>query len=85
MILGDSGRVKMKRNTLCQLADMPTGRQPSALPAMGHWEWTRPPRLPTIYLPTATEAAVVQSRLHEPCSVYYLASFYVRQKLACSL
>jgi len=26
----------------------------------------------------ATAAAVVQSRLHEPCSVYYFASFYVQ-------
>ena len=32
------------------------------------------------YLYSATEAVVVQSRLHEPCSVYYFASFYVRQK-----
>jgi len=27
-----------------------------------------------LYFPTA--AAVVQSRLYEPCSVYYFASFY---------
>jgi len=33
---------------------------------------------------STTAAAVVQSRLHEPCSVYYLASFYARQKVLCS-
>ena len=33
---------------------------------------------------SATAAAVVQSRLHESCSVYYFASFYVRQKVSCS-
>ena len=32
----------------------------------------------------ATAAAVVQSRLHEPCSVYYFASVYVRQTVSCS-
>jgi len=31
----------------------------------------------------ATAAVVVQSRLHEPCSLYYFASFYVRQKVSC--
>ena len=34
---------------------------------------------------SATAAAVVQSRLHETCSVYYFASFYVRQNVLCSL
>jgi len=33
---------------------------------------------------SATAAAVVQSRLHEPRSVYYFASFYVRQKFSCN-
>jgi len=37
-----------------------------------------------IYCATAAAAAVVQSRLHEPYSVYYFASFYVRQKVSCS-
>jgi len=36
------------------------------------------------YLCSATAAAVVQSRLREPCSVYYFTSFYVRQKVSCS-
>jgi len=36
--------------------------------------------LPKI-LYSAGAAAVIQSRLHEACSVYYFASFYVRQKL----
>jgi len=35
------------------------------------------------YLYSATAAALVQSGLHEPCSVYCLASFYVRQKVSC--
>ena len=34
--------------------------------------------------PALPAAAVVQSRLHEPCSVYYFASFYVGQKVARS-
>jgi len=33
---------------------------------------------------SVTAAAVVESRLHEPCSVYYFASFYVRQYVSCS-
>ena len=33
---------------------------------------------------SATAAAVVQSRLHEPYSVYYFALFYVLQKVSCS-
>jgi len=33
---------------------------------------------------SAIAAAVVQSRLHEPCSVYYFTSFYVRQTVSCS-
>ena len=43
-------------------------------------------RLPDVqtYLCSATAAAVVQLLLREPCSVYYFASFYVRQKLSCS-
>jgi len=42
-------------------------------------------RLPLqTYLYSATAAAVVMSRLHEPCSVYYFASFYVRQKVSYS-
>ena len=36
------------------------------------------------YLYSATAAAVVQSPLHEPCSAYYFAPFYVRQKVSCS-
>ena len=36
-------------------------------------------------LPPATAAAVVQSRLHEPRSVYYFASFYVRQQFQLAL
>ena len=36
------------------------------------------------YLYFATAAAIVQSRLHEPCSLYYFALFYVRQKVSCS-
>ena len=36
------------------------------------------------YLYSATAAAVVQSRLREPCSVYYVASFYVQQKISSS-
>ena len=32
---------------------------------------------------SATAAAVVESRLREPCSAYYLASFHVRQKVSC--
>ena len=30
-----------------------------------------------IFLYSVTAAAVVQTRLHEPCSVYYFVSFYV--------
>ena len=45
-------------------------------------------RLPLqTYLYSATAAALVQSRLREPCSVYYFASFYVWQKfhvVSCS-
>ena len=37
------------------------------------------------HLYSATAAAVVESRLYEPCSVYYLASFYVRRKVLCPL
>jgi len=33
---------------------------------------------------SAAAAVVVQSRLHEPCSVYYFASFYVQQKVSWS-
>jgi len=36
------------------------------------------------YLYSVTAAAVVQSRLREPCSVCYFTSFYVRQKVSCS-
>jgi len=32
---------------------------------------------------SATAAAVVQSRLHEPCSVCNSALFYVRQTVSC--
>jgi len=40
-------------------------------------------RLPLqTYLYSATAAAVIQSRLHEPCSLYYFASFYARQKVS---
>jgi len=35
------------------------------------------------YFYSATAAAIVQSQLHEACSVYYFASFYVRQ-ISCS-
>jgi len=42
-------------------------------------------RLPLqTYLYSETAVMVVESRLHEPCSVYYFASFYVRQKVSCS-
>jgi len=42
-------------------------------------------RLPLqTYLYSATAAAVVKSPMHEPCSVYYFASCYVRQKVSCS-
>ena len=40
--------------------------------------------LQTLILYCATSAAVIQSRLHEPCSVYYFALFYMRQKASCS-
>jgi len=33
---------------------------------------------------SATAAALVQSRLREPCSVYYLPLFYARQIVSCS-
>jgi len=33
---------------------------------------------------SATAAAVVQSWLHEPCSVDYFTLFYVRQKASCT-
>ena len=35
------------------------------------------------YLYSATAAEIVQPQLHEPCSVNYFASFYVRQ-ISCS-
>jgi len=36
-------------------------------------------------LHSASAAVVVQSRLHEPCSVYCFASFCARQKVSCWL
>ena len=36
------------------------------------------------YLYSATAAAMVQLRLHEPCSMYYFASWSVRQKVSYS-
>jgi len=41
------------------------------------WQWLCAAACPNIFLHSATAAAIVQSRLHEPCSVYYFASLHV--------